>query len=259
MRTASTVNLAGVTTASIGFWLYWNAFANDDDMAFESSANFNSNAGGILCDLNESGTGDCVFAVRNSAASGGAYFECPRPSASAWHHYLITVNLSAYASAPLAIYIDGVAQTNIWSYGGPAGSAPSGLGNYTWYLMSRAGSSLWGAGRMADFAIWTGAILNAAHAAALARGNSPRSVQPQSLRYHWDLGPDNRNAAADLSGLQVSLVPVGSPSVTWDSPAVPTNWSPRDRGIALEMLGTTASGPAKPVLFHSHYLNQGWR
>ena len=47
-------SLAGKTAITVEFWMKWNAWANDDDLAMELHANFNDNAGGFLVDPNSS-------------------------------------------------------------------------------------------------------------------------------------------------------------------------------------------------------------
>ena len=53
-----------VVTAS--FWLNWGAYANDDDLAFELTANVNTNVGGFHLDPNSS-TGVASFYALRSA------------------------------------------------------------------------------------------------------------------------------------------------------------------------------------------------
>jgi hypothetical protein len=154
-NTSSALDLSGVNTMSVSFWLNWDAYANDDDLALESSTNFNSNDGGIIIDPN-SGT-PCSGSVQvayNNQSTAGYRAECmSRPSAGVWHHWAITFNYTA--SGDIRIYIDGVEQvTSVYNENNV--SSPAGnFGNYSWYFMSRAGSSLFGAGKMDNFRIYT--------------------------------------------------------------------------------------------------------
>ena len=71
---------------TLEFWLKWNAYANDDDLAFEFTPNFNDNAGGFLVDPNAASS--AASSASASAAANRAttrYFA--RPSAGVWHHY----------------------------------------------------------------------------------------------------------------------------------------------------------------------------
>ena len=56
------VDLSGTSKVTLEFWLKWNAYADDDDLAMEFTPNFNSNTGGFLVDPN----------ARQSAASSGS-------------------------------------------------------------------------------------------------------------------------------------------------------------------------------------------
>ena len=47
---AAPVNLSGTTDLTVEFWLRWNAYADDDDLAMELTENFNANEGGLLID-----------------------------------------------------------------------------------------------------------------------------------------------------------------------------------------------------------------
>jgi hypothetical protein len=175
-QTATTLDLTTVTQMTVVWDMYWNAFANDDDLAWETSANFNSNAGAILCDPNESGASSFTVGVRNSAATANSYGSFPRPSAAAWHNYQLTLDIGLWGSgitSVATVHVDGVLQTITPNASTTTTNAPTGFGNYTWNFMCRAVSSLFGAGRMGRFLIYPGAILRTEHAQAFTEGASP--------------------------------------------------------------------------------------
>lgn len=148
--TDNTVNLTGTTAVTLEFWLKWNAFANDDRLAFESSTDSNNNPGAIIIDPNSS-NGAFEFTVHYI---GWRAETIPRPSAGVWHHYAVIFD-SGTANGDVTIYLDGQLQeSQIVSnnFGGPVGSEK--MGNYTWYFMSRAGSSLFGDGYLDDVRIY---------------------------------------------------------------------------------------------------------
>ena len=46
------INLSATNIATLSFWMKWTTNANDDDLAFEYTPNYNSNAGGFIADWN---------------------------------------------------------------------------------------------------------------------------------------------------------------------------------------------------------------
>jgi hypothetical protein len=228
IRTPS-LNLSAYTKLTVAFWLWWDAFANNDKLALESSINFNNNAGGILCDPNDSATApSSTFAVclRNSAATNNNFFKFTRPSAAAWHHYVITFDTSAWASsgtgtgAITAIYVDSKPQTNS-NTAVNAGSAPAGFGNYTWYLMSRAGTSLFGAGRLDGLMLWAGRTLSRGEVRSLYSqsrgGNQERWRWLRTITYSLPPAPDTPVSDSDTGTVleQVTLTLVGNEAGDW--------------------------------------------
>lgn len=180
LQSAATIDLTGATTLTVAFWMYWDAFANDDDLAFESSANYNNNPGAIIADANEASTTKFVIAVHDSGVTSGTNHASgqsfTRPSAAAWHHYLVTFDLG---STPWVknVWIDGVAAGSLATFGTGSSAAP-GFGNYTWNFMSRNNASLFGAGRIAEFAIFGGVLLNINAAKGLTNGADVLDLQP---------------------------------------------------------------------------------
>ena len=49
---SAAVNLSATNKVTLEFWLKWDAFADDDDLAFEFTPNFNGDDGGFLVDPN---------------------------------------------------------------------------------------------------------------------------------------------------------------------------------------------------------------
>jgi hypothetical protein len=176
-QTALALDLTDATRLSVSFWLYWDSFANDDDLCWESSANFNSNAGGILCDPGESVSGLFGIGIRNSLATANSAIGFTRPTGAAWHHYLVTMDLGQWANGASGgvyqVWVDGTAQSLSDLASSTIANAPSSFGNYVWYWMSRGAASLFGDGRLGDFFIWANRILGARDAVRLWQGESP--------------------------------------------------------------------------------------
>jgi PKD repeat protein len=144
------LNLSSTNQLTVEFWLKWNQYANNDSLAMEFTANFNENSGGFLIDPNAGQFGG-TFGIGIGSGSDRNSIFFARPSAGVWHHYAIAINTAAEASKEITPYVDG----NPVSY--QQEGADTGQGNFansTLYLMSRDGSSLFGAGQLGQLAIY---------------------------------------------------------------------------------------------------------
>lgn len=157
-----------------------------------STVNFNNNAGSGSYDFNRSWTVAGVWGIA-------------RPSANAWHHFLITYDSSSTSNQPV-IYLNGVSQTvNI-------GTTPSGTrtDNAEVYNVGNRGDNNnrnWG-GDLAEFAVWD-RILTAAEAAALGQGYSPLFLLSGLVEYIPMVRDliSRKNAAPTATGTSVSVHP----------------------------------------------------
>ncbi len=148
------LNLAGKTAVTVEFWMKWNSYANDDDLAMEFTNNFNENAGGFLIDPNAPQlAGTFGVGIGAGTSRNNAFF--PRPSAGAWHHYAFVLDTQAPAAEQIVPYVDGkaVAYTKLNSGTGAVPFAKSTLN-----MMSRANSFLFGAGDLDEVAIYDRAL-----------------------------------------------------------------------------------------------------
>lgn len=189
LQSASAIPAASSAQWSLSFDMYWNAFANDDKLAFETSANHNSVKGAWIVDPNSSDAStpslfewDIEF-----AAAPSFYWYCgiPRPSAAAWHHYVLTMDTSSGSSVTCTAYVDGTSQA-ITS--GRIGSGPVAITPTSQVLnvMSRNAASLFGAGRMSSIAYYNG-IVNSTDASSLASCGRPTSVSSATLIAYWPI------------------------------------------------------------------------
>lgn len=206
------LNLSAFSKITIAFWLNWTTFANNDKLVMEHSTNYASNAGGFIINPN-SGNPSGVFYSAVASGSGGhlELASFTRPSAGVWHSYVFHIDANAVGSAALPkTYVDGVSQTlsNTGSVTYPGGVT---FGNYNLYIMSRAASSLFGAGAMAEFAIWGGVFLDDAEAVALSKGYRPAMIRPGSLVLYQPMLRANADlktgVAPTLTGTTVSEHP----------------------------------------------------
>jgi len=149
------VQLNSATAITVEFWLKWSAWKNEDELAMELTENFNSVPGGFLVDPNSSYGS---FAVGIGIGSSRNVSIFARPTAGAWHHYAFVLDTQAPAAEQVIPYVDGqpVAYTKVESGTGAPPFADSNLS-----LMSRAGSSLFGAGDLDEVALY-GRALSAA-------------------------------------------------------------------------------------------------
>ncbi len=146
------VDLSATSKLTVEFWLKWDSYANDDRLAMEFTSNFNSNVGGFLVDPNES---NGKFAVSIGDFSSRNNVSFTRPSAGQWHHYAFVIDTSAVAASEIIPYVDGqaVAYTKLAS-----GTGAGNFANSQLYFMSRAASSLFGAGDLDEVALYNRAL-----------------------------------------------------------------------------------------------------
>jgi len=145
------LNLSATQTITVEFWLKWNAFDSNDDLAMEFTPNFNNNTGGFLIDPNAGS--QFGIGIGSDAARNNVYFA--RPSAGVWHHYAFVLDATAPAATQITPYVDG--QPVTYSKGS-SGTGAGAFANSTLYFMSRAGAALFGAGDLDEVAIYNGAL-----------------------------------------------------------------------------------------------------
>jgi hypothetical protein len=199
LNSASSMTLGSTTVLSVSFWLYWNANASNDLLALESSTNYNSNSGAFVIDPNGSSGGGFVSNVK----VGSAYLQCHsnQPTAAAWHHVLIVWDITTTTNT-CHQYIDGTDTGATVTSSGNSGT----FTNQTLYVMSRAGTSLFGAGRISDITIWNTA-LTSGNATSLAACGNPESISNGNILYHWPIkqvSPETPGATGGAVNLTVT-------------------------------------------------------
>ena len=145
------INLSATNIATLSFWMQWTTNANDDDLAFEYTPNYNSNAGGFIADWNSSGFGGGRFETGMGKGDHTYWSDLfARPSAGTWHLIHLVFNRSGSANKA---YVDGSLQTLT-----TATHTASSMGNFSnssLYFMSRAASSLNAAGTLDEVRLST--------------------------------------------------------------------------------------------------------
>jgi len=155
LSSASTIAF-GTNIVTVSFWMYWDSFANDDDLAMELSANYNTNFPGLLIDPNASAPVSGRFNAGISA-TGPTYRteSITRPSAAVWHHYSIVFDNST-AAGDIKFYVDGVSTST--TVDANSKTTTGNIRTDTLYFMSRACTSLYADGRLDEVYIHSGEL-----------------------------------------------------------------------------------------------------
>ena len=149
---SASMNLSSTNIITLSFWLNWNTFSNDDDLAFELTINYNNNAGGFLVDPNSAANGGGKFEIAHShngqATVHASTFS--RPSTDVFHHYVIIFDKSTNPDNH-TVYVDGTLQSidTFLSI-----DSTDNFADDTLYFMSRAGGSLFGDGILDEVRVW---------------------------------------------------------------------------------------------------------
>jgi hypothetical protein len=154
MGTSVALDLSASPKAALSFWLYWDSYGSGDELAFEHSADINSHEG-FMIDPNNSGGSTVLFLLKGNV--GISVAEAPRPSAAAWHHYVVNYDMSAGAGSEIAVFVDGVSQSLSGTGGGFNNTG--NMASATLYLMSRNNASLFGTGRLHNVIVYAGVNL----------------------------------------------------------------------------------------------------
>ncbi len=156
MKTGSAINFGGTKIITVCYWSKWNTFANNDDLLMELTSNYNNNDGTFIIDPNHSTQLKIAVGIQDSVTTSKYRSESfDRPSAGIWHHYCIVFDNSTNGG-DITPYIDGVEQaTTVYNNTKDQSTA---FKTDTLYFMSRAGSSLFGAGNLDDVRIYSRAL-----------------------------------------------------------------------------------------------------
>ena len=103
------INLSATNIVTLSFWVQWTTNANNDDLAFEYTPNYNTNAGGFIADWNASGFGGGKFETGMGNGDFTYWTDFfTRPSAATWHLVHLVFNRSGPTDK---VYVDGSLQT----------------------------------------------------------------------------------------------------------------------------------------------------
>jgi len=220
---AASLNLSDTSVVTVAFWLNWNAYADNDKLAMEFGANFNNTTTGFMVDPNSSVGGGGKFEVGLQGDGGYNQVSFNRP-APGWHHYAFIFNKSAAADSEVVPFVDGVAvpYTKV-SNAENSNTFSSG----TLYLMSRAGSSLFGSGALDDIRIFKRALSNT-EISGIAQHQSAPAITSSSTLTGGVVG----------TAYVQALAATGSTPISW---AVDTGQLPP--GLSLSTAGMISGTP----------------
>lgn len=210
------INLSSTRFLSVSFWLWWDAYATDNDLAMEFTADGTAvGSGGFTLDPN-AGDGTFVFWWHGTSSINVIQSSFVRPSAAAWHHYTFAFdngNTVGPVYPTATVYVDGSAVT--LTPATPAFPEPgNNFANSTLNFMSRNNASLFAAGRMAEVGIWD-RLVTATEAGHLGTDKWAPTLVPTNLIHYWMLEgtaspePENAGAHATVNGAVSTAHPPG--------------------------------------------------
>jgi len=179
LQSASSINLTAYTQVALAFWLWWDSFADDDDLAFE----FGDGTGDrVFLDPNSSGFGGGIAYVHHTGNVGNAIRSFPRWGAAGWHQFVINLDIAQTGAAEIvSVYVDATSQTlTTQADNDNTGTYPNRVLN----LMSRNNTTLFAAGRIAEFGVYGGINLTQTDVTNL-QTQLPNQVQAGSLVHYW--------------------------------------------------------------------------
>ena len=190
--------VAGASAITLAFSLFKSSFNNSDSILAESSTNYNLNAGTFVFNPDSGSPFPGQFQASFRGASvtvTAAGFA--RPTAGAWHFYVITYTFGNLDT--VTADVDGVPQSV--GYRGRQNNAGSTFGNYPLYFGARAGSAIFCPATLGEFAVYSGALTPAVRSGLYddwARGH-PDTLRRLTLARMVVFGSAYRGGAALLA------------------------------------------------------------
>lgn len=157
---ASISPTTGATNWTFCAWVWWDSYANNDDLLCELTANINNPYDGAF-NINpnsSSPSGVAVFTTQD-AASGLKYRaeSIARWPAAEWVHIAAVFESRANSlQGEWTLYTNGVVATQ--TVRTTDKDQATDLRSDVFYLMSRGGTTLFGAGRLDDVGLWGSAL-----------------------------------------------------------------------------------------------------
>lgn len=197
------VDLSSYNIVTLCWWMWWDSYAADaDDMAMEYSDGSNF-TGAFIVDMNAGSGGVDMYSVQNNTTAHYWRDFFTRPSAATWHHYALIFDRTGPTNTA---YVNGssVGLTANNHFAGSYGN----FNNFNLYVMSRANTALFGAGRVADVALYAGVAVSGANIATMASGVRAKNVRRANLLRYYPMGL--ASPEPDKSGNNVAATVVGA-------------------------------------------------
>jgi hypothetical protein len=179
----ATLDLSSTAVITVTFRLYWDSYANNDDWALSYSSNPDAGFEAFAVSPNHN-SGN--FQITMSGPGGSVYWGdfFARPSAAAWHLYTFVFDRTTPVNKA---WVDGVSQTLSIDQHNAAVTGNFSGASTALNIMRLGIDLLWGAGRMAELAIWD-AELSAADLVSLHAGTLPRDLDRPDLGFYLPIG-----------------------------------------------------------------------
>jgi hypothetical protein len=140
--------------------------AGTDKVLFEVTTNTNNNTTGLFFTAEPSLGGGSTCTAGSQplmaiALKGDVGYDAhcyTAPSVNEWHHYVALYDKGQAGGSETSLYIDGVLQTPTGTANSCCSNNTNNFGNDPWYIMSRAGSTLFNDGSLDDFRIYSRAL-----------------------------------------------------------------------------------------------------
>lgn len=201
LQGASDIDLSGTQSVSISFWLWWDAFASNDDGALSHGYDTGTNFFRVTPN---NGSGDFRLAQAGNVGSNTAAYDRATISVSAWHHFVAIFDRTQAANE-VDLYMDGsiLTPTSRPDTNNNTNNFSSDEFNLMFHSIAGAG---YGAGRLADVAIWT-SVLSGANITSLAGSVLPDAISPAPAHY-WKICGNGANEPATVGSINLSLIAV---------------------------------------------------
>jgi hypothetical protein len=174
-----TLDLSSTAVITVTFRLYWDAFANNDDWALSYSSNPDAGFEAFAVSPNHN-SGN--FSIAMSGPGGSTYWAdfFTRPSAAAWHLYTFVFDRTTPVNKA---WVDGASQTLSIDQHNAAVTGNFTGASAVLNVMRLGTNLLWGAGRMAELAIWD-VELSAGDLTTLHAGALPGDVDTSNILFY---------------------------------------------------------------------------
>lgn len=203
LHSASAIDLSAYTKGAYAFWLWADSYGNVDNHYALTQARDALPRVEALPDTNGGGWRAGLINDATTIAS------ITRPSAGAWHHYVINLDITKSSGEIDTLYVDGVAASLSFVFDQDnTGNLPNRILDLMTTVTGGSPAGLL-AGRIAEVAIWGGILLAQADVDNLYNSGGGRlatDVQSGSLVHYWRIEGDTSPEPASVGGIDLTVV-----------------------------------------------------